>query len=180
MVAYPRLIPEICGVAEGVVAPAATKTLAGEIVSKDVALLLSAIVTPPAGAGVDRLTGNSVVKFCPTTANVGRTTAGGVTTVTVAVVSGIAGSELAWITVVPSETPVTATLALTAFAAIVTLAGAVATPVLLELRLNVTPPAGAGDDKTNVRNCVEVPGTDSVDGEKTADPVTCNCCVTVG
>src|SRR5271165_2596002 len=180
MVAYPRLMPEICGVVEGVVAPAATKTLAGEIVSDEGTLLLSAIVTPPVGAGVDKLTGNTVVKFCPTTAKAGRTTAGGVTTVTLAVVSAIAGSELAWIAVVPSETPVTATLALTAFAPIVTVAGTAATPVLLDVKLNVTPPAGAGDDRTKVRNCVEVPGTVSDGGENTAVPVTCNCCVAVG
>lgn len=55
-------MPETCGVVEGVVDPAATKTVAGEMPIIEVSLLLSVIVTPPAGAGVERLTGNGVVR----------------------------------------------------------------------------------------------------------------------
>ena len=73
------------------------------------------------------------------------------TTVTLAVVSAMFGEELACTVAVPGATPVTATVALVALAAIVTVAGTVATPVLLELRLKVTPPVGAGADRFSVR-----------------------------
>ena len=54
-VAEPKLTPVICGAVAGVVAFCATNTL-GVTVNFEVSLLLNAIVTPPAGAGVDKLT----------------------------------------------------------------------------------------------------------------------------
>jgi hypothetical protein len=39
----------------------------------------------------------------------------------------------------------------------VTVAGTVATPVLVEVTLNVTPPDGAGAERVTVRFCVAVP-----------------------
>src|SRR5438045_2845886 len=57
----------------------------------------------------------------------------------------------------PFATPVTGTGAVVVFCATVTVAGTVAAPVLLELRLTVTPPAGAALDSVRVRFCVPVP-----------------------
>jgi hypothetical protein len=59
----------------------------------------------------------------------------------------------------------------------VTVAGTVATAVLLELKLTVNPPAGAGPDRVSVRFCGIVPLIVSVDGEKPIDPVVVTCCV---
>jgi hypothetical protein len=52
---------------------------------------------------------------------------------------------------VPGATLVTGTATLEVFGATVTDGGAVATPGLLELRLNVKPPDGAGDDSVSER-----------------------------
>ena len=68
----------------------------------------------------------------------------------------------------PGATPVTATLTLVALAAKFTVAGTVATPVLLELRFMVRPPVGAGADKFKVRFCVAVPVMVRLVGEKLA------------
>jgi hypothetical protein len=65
----------------------------------------------------------------------------------------------------PPATPVTGTLALVAPAVNVTVAGTVATPVLLELKLAVNP-ADAGPDKFNVRFCVLPALTVRLPGEK--------------
>jgi hypothetical protein len=58
---------------------------------------------------------------------------------------------LAVIVAEPSATPVTGTGTLVAPATKFTLAGTVAAAVLLELRLTVKPPAGAGVVRFNVR-----------------------------
>ena len=89
-------------------------------------------------------------------------------TVTLAVVSAIVGKALAWIVVVPAPTPVTGTMALVAFAAKFTVSGTVATAGLLELKLMIRPPVGAGADSVNVRFCVAVPVIDRLVGEKLA------------
>jgi hypothetical protein len=68
--------------------------------------------------------------------------------------------------------PVTATVALVAFAGKVTVAGTVATAVLVELRLTVSPAAGAATERFKVRFCVAVPVIASVVGEKLRDTVT--------
>ena len=53
-----------------------------------------------------------------------------------------------------------------AFAANVTVDGTVATPVLLELRVMVSPGDGAAPDRRRVRNPVAVPLTVRLPGEK--------------
>jgi len=50
----------------------------------------------------------------------------------------------------PGATPVTATVAVVAFAAMLTVAGTVAAAVLLELKLTVRPPAGAAPESVRV------------------------------
>ena len=57
------------------------------------------------------------------------------------------GVALAWITAEPIDTDVTGTLAVVAPAANVTVAGTVATAVLLELVFTVSPPAGAAAER---------------------------------
>ena len=125
-------------------------------------------VTPPAGAGVPNVTAKVAACVGPTVTFAGRPMEPGATTVTLAVVSAMFGVELAWIVVVPGATPVTATVAVLVLAAMVTVAGTVAAAVLLELKLIVTPPAGAGADNVNVRFCVAVPVMLRVVGEKLA------------
>jgi hypothetical protein len=75
----------------------------------------------------------------------------------------------------PAATPVTGTFTLVAPAANVTVAGTVATPVLLELRLAVRL-AGAGPDRFSVRFCVEPALIARLAGEKELLPplvITC-------
>ena len=67
--------------------------------------------------------------------------------VTLAVVSAMFGNWLAWITADPGDTPVTGTLVLAELAGIVTVARTLATNGLLELRLMVRPPGGAGTER---------------------------------
>ena len=74
---------------------------------------------------------------------------------------------------VPGATLVTATLTLVALAAKVTVEGTVATPVLLELKLIVKPPAGAGADRFKVRFWVAMPVRVRLAGEKLALAATC-------
>jgi hypothetical protein len=72
-------------------------------------------------------------------------------------VAGEIPVALAVMTVEPGATPVTGTLTFVAPAAIEIDAGTVATPVWLDARLTVSPPAGAGPDSTKVRGRVAVP-----------------------
>lgn len=58
MFADPRLTPLTCGGVGGKVFPAMMKTLCGSV-TVDGALLVSETVTPPAGAGEGKVTGNS-------------------------------------------------------------------------------------------------------------------------
>ena len=81
---------------------------------------------------------------------------------------------------VPAVTPVTGTLALVEPAANTAVADTVATPVLLELKFTVRPPAGAPLDNSSVRYPVAVPFTVRLPGEKFmlrlgADTPTCTC-----
>jgi hypothetical protein len=91
---------------------------------------------------------------------------------------------LAVIVTDPADTPVTGTDTLLAPVATLTVAGAVATAVLPELRLIVSAEA-AGDDRFSVRFCVAEPVIVRLAGEKlivvTATlPVTCTSELTVG
>jgi hypothetical protein len=87
-------------------------------------------------------------------------------TVTVAVASGILGKALAWITVVPNARPVTGTFTVVAPVLKLTVAGTVAVAGVLELRLMVTPPAGAALESVRVRFCVVKPAMVAVLGVK--------------
>ena len=77
----------------------------------------------------------------------------------------------------PEATPVTVTAALLAPAAKLTDAGTLAIPVLLELKAAVTPPAGAGADRTRVRLPAEPELMVRLAGEKEMAPAasTCTC-----
>ena len=68
---------------------------------------------------------------------------------------------------------VTGTLTVVVFAATFTLAGTVAAPVLLELRLILNPPGGAAYDRFNVRFCVAMPVIERLAGEKLIVAPTC-------
>jgi hypothetical protein len=163
MLAEPIATPVIVGCVDGVVDPAAMVTVAGEIVSVAGSVLLRVTVVPPVGAADDRLIGNVTVCKFPTEAEAGRFTVPALATVTVAVVFARVAA-LALMVVVPKATPVTGTLTLVVFAAMVTVAGTAAIDALVELRLITWPPAGAADDRTKLRFLVLTPGTVSVEG----------------
>src|SRR5690242_15449616 len=78
-------------------------------------------------------------------------------TVTLIVASAMFGRLLAWMTAVPEATPVTGTLVVVAPAPNWTEAGTVAAAGLLEYRLIVTPPAGAGAERARNRFCTTAP-----------------------
>ena len=73
---------------------------------------------------------------------------------------------MASIVVVPNPMPVTGTLTLVVFAAMVTVGGTVATDVLDELRFIIWPPAGAADESTRLRFLAIKPDTVRAAGEK--------------
>ena len=156
MVADPILTPVIVGCRVGAVAPCAMETLDAEIVTFDVSVLASAMVTAD-GAAEDKVTGNGMVWLNPTLGLDGRLIDPKISTVTLAVTSAMFGRLLAWITAEPAATPVTGTLVLVAPGPKATVSGTVATPVLLELKLIVKPPAGAAAERVSVRFCVIAP-----------------------
>jgi hypothetical protein len=149
MLAEPTLTPVTTGCEAGVVWPAAIVTV-DVTVTLLVSVLVSVTVTGLADA-TGRVTVNGADPPNPTLTGVGTPIGPPVTTVTFAVASGIKMVALAWITVVPSVNAVTGTFAVVAPGAKVTVAGVVATRVLLELTFTVTPPAGAGELSVNVR-----------------------------
>src|SRR4051812_3660354 len=113
-----------------------------------VSLETSVTVTPPTGAGVPRLIGNAAVCPSPRVGLEGRTIAPGEVTVTLAVAfATLASPEVAVIVAVPAAFPETGTFTLLADAGMVTEAGTLATPELLELRVITMPPAGAGAER---------------------------------
>ena len=167
------MTPVTLGCWEGETCPAAMKTLAAEIVTFEVSLLLSATVTPPAGAALPKVTGNGVGWFGATVRLEGSPIIPAAVTVTLAVVFAIFGvAVLAVIVVEPGPPSVTGTFTLFWFAGIVTETGAVATPALEEVSVNVTP-VGAGAERTRERFCVPEPATTlTIDGKKLAEAVT--------
>ena len=156
MVADPILTPVIVGCRVGAVAPCAMVTLDAEIVTFEVSLLARATVTAE-GADADKVTGNETVWLNPMLGLDGTLIGPKISTVTLAVTSAMFGRLLAWITADPAATPVTGTLAVVAPAAKTTVGGTVATPMLLELKLIVKPPAGAAAERLSVRFCVTAP-----------------------
>jgi hypothetical protein len=164
MVADPALMPLTCAGVAGDSVPPAMKTLS-VTVTFEVSLLVSVTVTPPAGAGA----GKSIASTadCPnvTVVLAGRRMAADDVMVTPAVALEILVA-LAVIVADPAATPVTGTATLVVFAPKLTVGGALATPALLELRLIVNPPPGAGADRISVRFCVAVPVIVRLAGEK--------------
>jgi hypothetical protein len=95
------------------------------------------------------------------------------TTTTVALVSGMFGGALAWKVAVPTTPVVKGTATLITFAGKFTLVGTAATAGLVELRLTVKPPCGAGADKLKVRDSVAPVPTVALLGENPIEPITC-------
>src|SRR5437899_12277840 len=85
-------------------------TVGVDSVSIVVSALVRATVTPPGPAGVPRVTGKATDCVGPTLRLVGSPMTPGLSTVTLAVVSGINGDAFTWITEVPATTPVTGTV----------------------------------------------------------------------
>jgi hypothetical protein len=172
MVTAPILMPVAFGWVVGVVCPAAMLTVVGEKVSLERSLLVSVTVTPPAGAGVPNVTGKSTEVLRPTFKFDGTVIAPGGVTVTPAVALAILGVVvLAVIVVDPCPMAVTGTLTLFWLAGMVKDTGTVATPLLEELRVNVTP-EGAITESVRERFCTPVPVIVRLGGEKLAVPVT--------
>lgn len=73
---------------------------------------------------------------------------------------------LAEMVAVPAAMPVTGTVTLELFAPKLTLAGAVTTPVLLDVMLTVKPPAGAGVERFRARFCTVAALSVTLAGEK--------------
>ena len=141
----------------GVVWPARMVTLLGEIVTLDVSLLASATVTLLNGA-CDKETASVGAWPKPTVALVGTTTAPGLSTVTLVVAFAIVeATAVAVIVVGPAVREETSTFTVVAFAVKMTLSGTVATAGLLEVRLTVSPPAGAGAERLSATFCVVTP-----------------------
>lgn len=140
----------ICGGVTGVIAPPAIVTL-GVTVTADEPLV-SETVKPPAGAGIESVTGNGAGWPGPIVTLAGRPIAPmGAPPLTVTVAAALViFAALAVIVVAPGAIPVTGTLTLVAPAAKAALAGTVATPGLLETSVTVSPAAN-GADKLNVR-----------------------------
>jgi hypothetical protein len=148
--AGPMVMPVNCAGVAGVVAPAGMKT-AGVTVAFEGSLLTSVIVTPPAGAPKGKLRANGTDWPAGADTPGGRLMPPKSTTVTVAVISGKVGSALACITAGPGATPLTGRGTVVALGANTTVLGTVATVVSLEVVLTVSPLAGAGADRFNVR-----------------------------
>ena len=158
------MMPVTCGGVAGASVPPAMKTL-GVTAAFEVSLLFSMTVTPPAGAGAGKIIARAT--DCPNVTVVlgGRRIAADDVMVTPAVALGIPVA-LAVIVAEPAATPVTGTATLVVFAPKLTVGAALATPALLELRLIVNPPDGAGPDRISVRFCVAVPVIVRLAGEK--------------
>ena len=147
-------------------------TLAGEIDNLDASLLDSETISPPLGAGADKVTAKVADCPSPTEKLDGKMIDPKVTTVIVAVAS-TRFAAVACTIAVPTAPPATDTIALEAFGAKLTVAGTVATEGLFELRATVKPPEGAGAERFRVRFCAAPVPRVKLFGEKVALPITC-------
>jgi hypothetical protein len=177
-IADPALMPFTIGARLGAVTPCGMKIFSGATVTFEVSLLVSVMNTPPDGAGFAKVTEKFTCWPGATVVLAGRMIpdAAGEETIALAVAFPKPG-VIAVIVAEPAATPVTGTFTLVAPAANVTVAGTVATPVLLELRLAVRL-AGAGPDRFSVRFCVEPALIARLAGEKELLPplvITCTC-----
>src|ERR1035437_7289814 len=83
------------------------------------------------------------------------------------------GRLLAWMVAEPAAMAVTGTVTTLEPGEKLTVAGTVTALVLLELRLTITPPAGAPADSVSVRFCVPAPLMVRLSGLKTTVAITC-------
>src|ERR1035441_2577959 len=95
------------------------------------------------------------------------------TRVTLAVLSAMFGRLLAWMIAEPAAMAVTGTVTTLEPGEKLTVAGTVTALMLLEVRLTITPPAGAPADSVSVRFCVPVPVMVRLSGLKTTVAITC-------
>lgn len=173
IVAVPRLIPVTCGWVVGWVCPAGIKTLVGDTLTLEGSLLESVNVTPPAGAGEDKVTGNGTDWPSPAFTFDGRLTVPKTSTVIFALAPAMLGALVAAVTVAePTPMPVTGTVMLVVFCGMTTLAGTVAMSGLFEFKVTAKPPAGAGDERVKVRFCEPLAPTVKAPGEKRRVAVT--------
>ena len=171
MLASPKSIPLIAGGALGVVCPCEMNADPDTNCALLVSPLVSVKVTPPAGAGCARLTFKVVCDPGATLREAGSVIAP--CTLTFAVASGMFGRLLACITAEPGLTAVMVTVVVLLPDANVAVGGTVATPVLLELRLTETPPAGAAAESVSVTFCVPAPFMVMVPGGNATAAPTC-------
>jgi hypothetical protein len=154
ILADPTATPVTWGWVAGTVDPAAIITLPGEMLTFVASLLVRVTVTPPTGAGLDNVTGNGADWPTPTDTFEGRMIVPATTTVTSSVPLVTFGAlVLAVMVAVPAPTPDTVTFTFVVFCAIVTCGGTVAAPELLDVRLTVKPPAGAGPERFSATVC---------------------------
>jgi hypothetical protein len=155
MVADPALTPVTTGACAGEVAPPAMMTLV-VTVAFERSLVVSMTNSPPAGAAVDRVTGNATA-WPLVTLTLLDTLMDGWEVATLTVTPAVAfetPEALAVIVADPDPLAETGTETLVPLEPKLTLAGAVATPVLLELKFTIRPPDGAGAFRVSVRLCV--------------------------
>lgn len=133
MLTFPALRPVTCGWIEAVTEPCGMKIVAGETTILEISLLRSVIITPPAGAGASKVTGNAADDPITRFTLADRRIFAEATTFTVAVVSGKPGRALAWITLDAVPTLVMGRFRLLTPAGKVTVGGTV-TALLVELR----------------------------------------------
>jgi hypothetical protein len=148
------------------------ETAAGDTVTFVTSLLARVTIPPPAGAGDGKVIANSADWPGATVTFAGRMIALPLCTFAVAVAPAAFGA-LAVMVAVPAATPVTATVAVVWFCAIVTDAGIFTTPLGAALSVTVKPPAGAGADNVRVRFLVSGPVRLTLCGEKLNDTVVC-------
>jgi hypothetical protein len=157
MLAEPRFTPVMVGCALGAVCPAGIVILAVEIVTFEVSPL-DRLIVMSAAAGLERLTAKVAWAPNPTVGLDGRVMlSGAVTTTLVVAAATVVATGVAVIVVGPGATDVIGTFTVVAPAAIVTLAGTVATPVLLDVRFTLRPLAGAADVIFKATFCVLTP-----------------------
>jgi hypothetical protein len=150
IIADPRLMPFSVGARLGVIPPCGMKMSAGATFTVEGSLLASDRNTPPDGAAVASVTGNDVDRPSGTITLAARMIPDDEADTVTLALAFPKFRVFAVIVAEPAATPVTGTATLVAPAANVTVAGIVATPVLFELRLAVSP-AIAGPDKFSVR-----------------------------
>ena len=150
MAADPTLTPEISGGVAGLMAPAAINTGAAGTPILLGSLLVNCTDTPPVGAGVDSERFRVPVELRPTLAGAVTVMVPGGATVTLEVAWLVSGA-LTVITADPTAVPQTRNEMAVEFSPMDMLGGTVAMLVLLELTVNVIPPAGAGPERVSSR-----------------------------